>query len=224
MTYLVTIFGLVILVFWFVETAGPFLAGLCLLDHDLSRNRVLSSSNYLPRTFKMAVGQFFVVLFFSFPYMMHSMSIKINLAGTWIVQNANKSFSVPGEVPGNVHTALYRNGLIKDPYFRFNDVKYRWIAYDNWTYTRSLEGLNILFVVLLFQDMSFVLFHEEELYFLLPEYPLSVDGVARQALNSKSFTKEKETPQLWLLIVNKSFVIPVTYSFTQNSSSLIINS
>lgn len=22
----------------------------------------------------------------------------------------------------------------QDPYFRFNDVSYRWIAYDNWTY------------------------------------------------------------------------------------------
>ena len=48
-----------------------------------------------------------------------------------------------GNVPGNVHTALYKNGTIKDPYFRFNDVKYRWIAYDNWTYTRSLEGEKI---------------------------------------------------------------------------------
>lgn len=23
----------------------------------------------------------------------------------------------------------------QDPYFRFNDLSYRWIAYDNWTYT-----------------------------------------------------------------------------------------
>ena len=23
----------------------------------------------------------------------------------------------------------------QEPYFRFNDLTYRWIAYDNWTYT-----------------------------------------------------------------------------------------
>ena len=74
--------------------------------------------------------------------LIHCGIVEVNLGGTWIVSNANNSISVPGIVPGNVHTALYRNGQISDPYFRFNDVKYRWIAYDNWTYTRSLEGLN----------------------------------------------------------------------------------
>ena len=69
--------------------------------------------------------------------------LQINLGGTWIVQNANKSISVPGEVPGNVHTALYRDGTIMNPYFRFNDVNYRWIAYDNWTYSRTIEGLKL---------------------------------------------------------------------------------
>ena len=67
-------------------------------------------------------------------------STEINLGGPWKVQNANKSLSVYGEVPGNVHTALFRNGRIPNPYFRFNDVHYRWIAYDNWTYARTLEG------------------------------------------------------------------------------------
>lgn len=69
--------------------------------------------------------------------------VEVNLGGTWVVTNANMSISVYGNVPGNVHTALYKNGTIKDPYFRFNDVNYRWIAYDNWTYTRSLEGVNM---------------------------------------------------------------------------------
>ena len=82
--------------------------------------------------------------------------VEVDLGGTWIVTNANKSISVHGNVPGNVHTALYKNGTIKDPYFRFNDVKYRWIAYDNWTYTKSLEGVKILFsfVVICFTRKS----------------------------------------------------------------------
>ena len=78
--------------------------------------------------------------------------VEVNLGGTWIVTNVNKSISVSGNVPGNVHTALYKNGTLRDPYFRFNDVEYRWIAYDNWTYTRSLEGLDVfLFHLFSFQ-------------------------------------------------------------------------
>ena len=92
----------------------------------------------------MAVKHFIFILavIFSCLQLIRPKVIKLNLAGTWNVRNANKSISVDGEVPGNIHTALYRNGTIMDPYFRFNDVKYRWIAYDNWTYTKSLEGVN----------------------------------------------------------------------------------
>ncbi|XP_068702128.1 beta-mannosidase-like [Montipora foliosa] len=86
--------------------------------------------------------------------------MEINLGGTWIVQNANKSISVPGEVPGNVHTALYRDGTIMNPYFRFNDINYRWIAYDNWTYSRTIEVSDVLLskrqVLLVFEGLDTV--------------------------------------------------------------------
>ncbi len=35
------------------------------------------------------------------------------------------------------------NNIIKDPYYRFNDVDYRWIANDNWTYTSDFTGNSI---------------------------------------------------------------------------------
>ncbi|CAM4727260.1 unnamed protein product [Leuciscus chuanchicus] len=44
------------------------------------------------------------------------------------------------EVPGCVHTALQRQGFISDPYYRFNDLAYRWISFDNWTYTTSFSA------------------------------------------------------------------------------------
>ncbi|KAL7982064.1 hypothetical protein Chor_001121 [Crotalus horridus] len=63
-----------------------------------------------------------------------------SLRGTWRVNNANGSLTLKGEVPGCVHTALFREGLIQDPYYRFNDLAYRWISLDNWTYTRTFKA------------------------------------------------------------------------------------
>ncbi|KAM4625009.1 beta-mannosidase [Polymixia lowei] len=58
-----------------------------------------------------------------------------SLNSKWTLTNSNASLSFPAEVPGCVHSALLKQGYIQDPYFRFNDVSYRWIALDNWTYT-----------------------------------------------------------------------------------------
>lgn len=61
----------------------------------------------------------------------------ISLDGTWNIENRNRSVSVVGLVPGNVHSALQQAGQIEDPYYRFNDVVYKWISNDSWTYSRS---------------------------------------------------------------------------------------
>ncbi|XP_077093434.1 beta-mannosidase isoform X2 [Siphateles boraxobius] len=63
----------------------------------------------------------------------------ISLNGKWQLLNSNSSVSLSGEVPGCVHTALQRQGFISDPYYRFNDLAYRWISLDNWTYTTSFS-------------------------------------------------------------------------------------
>ncbi|XP_066576843.1 beta-mannosidase isoform X2 [Amia ocellicauda] len=62
-----------------------------------------------------------------------------SLSGKWTLRNDNASLAVPADVPGCVHTALLKQGLIQDPYYRFNDLVYRWIALDNWTYTRTFS-------------------------------------------------------------------------------------
>uniref|UniRef100_A0A4W5L5H4 Beta-mannosidase-like galactose-binding domain-containing protein n=1 Tax=Hucho hucho TaxID=62062 RepID=A0A4W5L5H4_9TELE len=64
---------------------------------------------------------------------------QISLNTKWTVQNSDGSVSLPAEVPGCVHSALLKQGFIKDLYFRFNDVAYRWIALDNWTYTTTFS-------------------------------------------------------------------------------------
>ncbi|XP_042069280.1 beta-mannosidase isoform X1 [Haplochromis burtoni] len=63
--------------------------------------------------------------------------LTVDLNGKWRLSNSNGSLLLPAQVPGCVHSALQQQGYITDPYFRFNDVSYRWIALDNWTYTTT---------------------------------------------------------------------------------------
>ncbi|XP_019909909.2 beta-mannosidase isoform X2 [Esox lucius] len=70
--------------------------------------------------------------------------LELSLNGKWILQNSNGSLLFPAEVPGCVHSALLKQGFIQDIYFRFNDVAYRWIVLDNWTYTISFSPSNEL--------------------------------------------------------------------------------
>uniref|UniRef100_A0A3Q3IQJ5 Beta-mannosidase n=1 Tax=Monopterus albus TaxID=43700 RepID=A0A3Q3IQJ5_MONAL len=60
--------------------------------------------------------------------------INQSLSGKWSLSNSNGSLCLAAEVPGCVHSALQQQGYIQDPYFRFNDVSYGWIALYNWTY------------------------------------------------------------------------------------------
>ncbi|XP_051021441.1 beta-mannosidase [Acomys russatus] len=62
-----------------------------------------------------------------------------SLRGSWRVSNGNGSLKLPGTVPGCVHSALQQRGLIQDPYYRFNDISYRWISLDNWTYSTEFK-------------------------------------------------------------------------------------
>ncbi|KAL3968559.1 perforin 1 [Sarotherodon galilaeus] len=63
--------------------------------------------------------------------------LTVSLNGKWRLSNSNGSLLLPAQVPGCVHSALQQQGYITDLYFRFNDVSYRWIALDNWTYTTT---------------------------------------------------------------------------------------
>jgi beta-mannosidase len=53
----------------------------------------------------------------------------------WHVVNGNGSVRAPATVPGHVHLDLLAAGLIKDPYYRFEDKAQQWVALDSWTYS-----------------------------------------------------------------------------------------
>ncbi|EDV27731.1 uncharacterized protein TRIADDRAFT_21862 [Trichoplax adhaerens] len=61
----------------------------------------------------------------------------IDLHGTWQFKNSNGSIKGHGTVPGCIHTDLIATKKIDNPYYGYNDVNYRWIAFDNWTYVRE---------------------------------------------------------------------------------------
>uniref|UniRef100_A0A8C1TW37 Beta-mannosidase-like galactose-binding domain-containing protein n=2 Tax=Cyprinus carpio TaxID=7962 RepID=A0A8C1TW37_CYPCA len=69
-----------------------------------------------------------------------SLGVDINsLNGRWQLLNSNSSVCLSAEVPGCVHT---------DPYYRYNDLAYRWISLDDWTYTTSFSVLTVLIVTI----------------------------------------------------------------------------
>lgn len=46
-----------------------------------------------------------------------------------------------GRVPGGVYTDLRSNGVLdEDPFRRYNDLKYRWVSEDDWTYVTTFKG------------------------------------------------------------------------------------
>ena len=49
---------------------------------------------------------------------------------------------VPGSVPGGVYSDLLKAGVLGNGslFYRYNDVAYRWVALENWTYFTTLQG------------------------------------------------------------------------------------
>lgn len=75
------------------------------------------------------------ILFISFSH--EQSSISLNNA-QWFVSNANNSILIPARVPGGVYSDLRRNLVLKqDILYGKNDVAYRWVGNENWTYTTS---------------------------------------------------------------------------------------
>lgn len=84
---------------------------------------------------------FVFILFFTSKYVVnlsHQQSlISLNTA-QWFVSNANNSIFIPAQVPGGIYSDLRRNSILKqDILFGKNDVAYRWVGNENWTYATT---------------------------------------------------------------------------------------
>ena len=67
----------------------------------------------------------------------------LDLGGAgWTVRSSNGSVSAPSTVPGVVHTDLLSAGIIPEPFAEYNELALRWVALENWTFSRmfSFDG------------------------------------------------------------------------------------
>ncbi|CEM35958.1 unnamed protein product [Vitrella brassicaformis CCMP3155] len=68
-----------------------------------------------------------------------------HIAVSWRLTSSNdtshphRRIDCPASPPSSVYEDLLACGVLKDghPYYRFNELRYRWVALSNWTYTAS---------------------------------------------------------------------------------------
>ena len=70
----------------------------------------------------------------------------VDLAGEWKLKPVSGGDVPPcaATVPGDVHTALFKAGLMPDPYLGCNETNVQWIARADWEFSRSFEVTNSL--------------------------------------------------------------------------------
>ncbi|MGA2669476.1 MAG: glycoside hydrolase family 2 protein [Ignavibacteria bacterium] len=59
---------------------------------------------------------------------------RIYLNDNWEFHKVGDSKWLPATVPGTVHTDLYNNGVIPDPFYRDNEKDLQWIENEDWEY------------------------------------------------------------------------------------------
>ena len=61
----------------------------------------------------------------------------INLSEQWTFEHSGKTY--PAKVPGNIHSDLFRNQLIEDPFYADNEKDLQWIGLQTWNYQCAFE-------------------------------------------------------------------------------------
>lgn len=84
----------------------------------------------------------------------------VNVTGWTLSRLGNESISVGGRVPGGVYSDLLAANVLSggDIYYRYNDMDYRWVSKENWTYSTTIRAdssfLNHTRVALVFEGLD----------------------------------------------------------------------
>lgn len=67
----------------------------------------------------------------------HPLPHIIIIPSNWSLRADNKPITVGGQVPGGVYSDLLAANVLSegDLYYRYNDLDYRWVSKENWTYS-----------------------------------------------------------------------------------------
>ena len=69
-----------------------------------------------------------------------ALSAELDLAGTWkLVKADDAKVSCPIAVPGGVHTALLKAGLMKDAFWGQNEKDMQWVGKSDWNISREFD-------------------------------------------------------------------------------------
>jgi beta-mannosidase len=63
----------------------------------------------------------------------------LDLAGKWTIRSSTSDHHADYAVPGDVHSALLKAGLIPDPYMGRNEYDVRWVANEDWEAARTFQ-------------------------------------------------------------------------------------
>lgn len=85
-----------------------------------------------------------------------TMKIRVSFRFWWLffVNGFYIAIRVKANVPGSIYSDLKRADVLhEDLYAGFNDIHYRWVAWDNWTYTKVFDG-KVIYNIELAVDLS----------------------------------------------------------------------
>ena len=70
------------------------------------------------------------------------MTTTLDLSGTWQLASTDQSHALTAAIPGDVHSALQKGGVIADPYTGRNEDDVQWVAHKDWVLERdfTLDG------------------------------------------------------------------------------------
>lgn len=73
-----------------------------------------------------------------------SQSSILSLKATWQFRKVGTTELFPASVPGTIHTDLFANHLIKDPFFSDNEKNLQWIEQEDWEYVGQFDCSELL--------------------------------------------------------------------------------
>ncbi|MFI5222556.1 MAG: glycosyl hydrolase 2 galactose-binding domain-containing protein, partial [Bacteroidia bacterium] len=71
------------------------------------------------------------------PLTLFSQISETDMNSGWQFRKKGESKWLPAVVPGNIHSDLFRNKQIEDPFFGDNEKKIQWIENEDWEYSKE---------------------------------------------------------------------------------------